>query len=106
MSGYFCKYGSNNLANIFLPQFSTDSSNVTVSVLCLVSWWMLSGSFLFITVATDKTLLFFFQPKIIDSFLISPRNYILGYSIEVPHQGASNEYQNLCFHEEIRKKIK
>ena len=27
-----------------------------------------------------------------------------GYSLEVPQRGISNEYHNICFHGEIRKK--
>ena len=30
-------------------------------------------------------------------------NICWGYSLEVPLQGASNEYHNICFPEEIRK---
>ena len=36
-------------------------------------------------------------------FLISPWNICCGYSLELPQQGASNEYHNVCFHGEIRK---
>ena len=30
-------------------------------------------------------------------FLISTQNIDCGYSLELPHQGGSNEYHNLCF---------
>ena len=36
-------------------------------------------------------------------FLISPQKRILWYSLEVPQQGTSNEYYNICFCGEIRK---
>ena len=39
----------------------------------------------------------FFQPKSIDIFLISAQKICCGYSLEVPHWGASNEYPQYTF---------
>ena len=39
----------------------------------------------------------------VNIFLISPRKHTLWYSLEAPRRGASNEYNNICFHGEIRK---
>ena len=36
-------------------------------------------------------------------FLFLQKNICCGYSLEVPHWGTSNEYNNICFHWEIRK---
>ena len=47
-------------------------------------------------------LLFFFQTKNIDFFLTSLQKHMLWYSLEVPHQGATNEYHIICFHREMR----
>ena len=38
-----------------------------------------------------------FQIKNLDIFHISAQNIDCGYSLELPHQGSSNEYHNLCF---------
>ena len=38
-----------------------------------------------------------------DIFLIFAQNIDCGYSLELPRQGSSNEYHNLCFELEIRK---
>ena len=47
----------------------------------------------------------FFQLKSIDIFLFLHENVCCGYSleVEVPHQGTSNEYHNICFCGEIAK---
>ena len=45
----------------------------------------------------------FFKPEIVDIFLVSPQKNMLWYSFEVPRRGASNEYNNICFHGKIRK---
>ena len=42
-------------------------------------------------------------PKVLIFFLFLHKNICCGYSLEVPRQGASNEYHNICFHGEIRK---
>ena len=39
----------------------------------------------------------------VNIFLISPQNICCVYSLEVPCQGTSNEYNDICFHGEIRK---
>ena len=38
-------------------------------------------------------------------FLFLHKNIQCGYSLEAPQNGASNEYHNICFSGEIRKKI-
>ena len=47
-----------------------------------------------------------FQSESFIFFLISARTHMLWYSLEAPHRGASNEYHNISFHEEIKKKNK
>ena len=37
------------------------------------------------------------------SFLFLDENICCGYSLEAPRRGASNEYHNICFRQEIRK---
>ena len=53
-------------------------------------------------IAQDEA--FFFQPKSIDIFLISPGKHMLWYSLEVPHQGASNKYPQQMFSWRNKKK--
>ena len=48
---------------------------------------------------------FFFQPKIVDIFLISPQRQCFGSSLEAPHQGASYEYLQHMFLCRIKKNI-
>ena len=52
-------------------------------------------------IATDKAL--FFIRKMLITFLFLDENRCWGFSLEVPHRGASNEYHNICFRREIRK---
>ena len=47
----------------------------------------------------------FIDYKILIFFLFLHENIHCGYSLEVPHQGASNEYDMLFFYGEIRKLI-
>ena len=39
-----------------------------------------------------------------NNFLNFSQNIYCGYSMESPHQGNSNEYQYICFCEELRKR--
>ena len=59
---------------------------------------------LYIKVITPDQVLFFFQP-ISRYFLISPIKGMLWYSLEVPHQSASNEYPQLMFAFRNKKNI-
>ena len=54
-------------------------------------------------IAPDKTFFFFFHQKVLVFFLFLHKNICCGYSLEAPFQGASNEYNNICFCGEIRK---
>ena len=45
----------------------------------------------------------FFHQKVSIFFLFLDENMCCGYSLEVPRRGTSNEYHNVCFHQEIRK---
>ena len=52
----------------------------------------------YIIIAPDKTFFFFFfQPKSFDIFFYFSMKTCCGYSIEVPCQGASNEYPQHIF---------
>ena len=46
-----------------------------------------------------------FSDKNSDIFHISAQNIDCGYSLEPPRRDGSNEYHNLCFWAEIRKKL-
>ena len=46
-----------------------------------------------------------FSGKNSDIFHTSAQNIDCGYSLEMPHRGISNEYHNLCFWAEIRKRM-
>ena len=52
-------------------------------------------------IALDKMLFFcccfFFNPKVLIIFLLLQENKCCGYSLEVPHQGTSNEYPQHMF---------
>ena len=52
-------------------------------------------------IARDKALFSIKMKPIFLSFL--HENIRCGYSLEVPHQGVSNEYPHISFHREIRK---
>ena len=54
-------------------------------------------------IAKDKALSW---TKNIDILIISQQKYMLLYSLEAPHQGASNEYHNICFGAKWKKNIK
>ena len=64
----------------------------------IYKWPILKGNN---SIALDKV---FFQPKSIDIFLISLQKHMLWYSLEVPHQGASNEYPQHMFSSRNKKK--
>ena len=59
--------------------------------------------FMVIMVAPVKGI--FINQNVLIFFLFLHENICCGYSLEAPHRGASNEYHNICFHEEIKKNI-
>ena len=61
------------------------------------------GAFNGVYMAPDKAL--FATKKCSYFFLFLYENICCGYSLELPHRGASNEYHNICFCGEIRKII-
>ena len=62
---------------------------------------LLSGAM--ITITLDKALFFFCQKSIFCLFF--DKNICCGYSLEVPHQGASNEYPQHMFSSRNKKII-
>ena len=62
-----------------------------------------TGLFKYIENLTSKN--WKFSLKKSDIFHISAQNIDCGYSLEPPRRGGSNEYHNLCFWAEIKKKI-
>ena len=58
-----------------------------------------------VTVTSSSLGVFFFNPKVLIFLLISPQKHMVWYSLEAPHRGASNEYQQHMFSWRNKKNI-
>ena len=92
------RYG---MSKLLLYQISKpEGSQIKNKLWCEKMYIMTCAPSEYSVIATDKT----GYPH--DIFLISPRNICCGYSLEAPHWGASNEYQQHTFSSRNKKDIR